>query len=119
MRIITDVFPAHVVAAAPGVFENAWDIETDPPSKGGHYIGKTRVVLTDKTIVVAVDGSEGPVIVFRETYVDYMKSNKPTENSFVVTESGKMVAFKKDTACGCGSRLRSWHAYNTLTALEN
>ncbi len=118
MRIVTDVFPAHVVAAAPGVFESPWEIETDPPSPGGHYVGKARVVLTEKTIVVAIDSPEGAMIVFRETYVDYVKSNKPSENSFVTTESGKIIAFKKDSACGCGSRLRSWHAYNTLTALE-
>lgn len=118
MRIVTDVFPAHVVAVAAGVFESPWEIESDPPSPEGHYVGKARVVLTEKTIVVAIDSPEGAVIAFRETYVDYIKSNKQTENSFVTTESGKMIAFKKDLGCGCGSRLRSWHAYNTLTALE-
>lgn len=117
MKIVTDLFPCHVVAVAPGIFTDPTLIRSDPPSKEGHYVGKARVVLTEEVIVIAVDGPEGAVIAFRERYVDYIKSKITTEDSYVVTESGKMLAFKKDTNCGCGSRLRSWNAYNTLTAL--
>jgi hypothetical protein len=117
MKIIKDVFPAHVVAVAADIFEDPRHISSFPPSPEGTYVNKTRVVLTDEAIVIAVDGSDGPVVVFQERYIDYFASKKDTEDSHIITKSGKMLAFKKDTSCGCGSRLRSWHAYNTLTAL--
>lgn len=117
MKIIKDLFPCHVVAVAADIFDDPRDITSYQPSPEGTYVGKTRVVLTDEAIVIAVDGATGPVVAFQERYVDYFAAEKDTEDSHVITKSGKMIAFKKDTSCGCGSRLRSWHAYNTLTAL--
>lgn len=67
-------------------------------------------------MIVAKDGDQGPQIVFKETYDTYIASDEVTKDSFVVTSSGKMLAFKKDTGCGCGSRLRGWNPYKTLNA---
>ena len=117
MKLIKDIFPAHVTLFPAEVFTDPRQISSFPPTEGGHYVNKTRVVLTETQIVIAVDGTDGPVIAFRETYIDFFNSKKDTEDSHVITTSGKMIAFKKDTNCGCGSRLRSWNAYNTLTAL--
>ena len=38
---------------------------------------------------------------------------------FGTTVSGKRFAFKKDTNCGCGSRLRSWNPYKTLSSIKD
>jgi hypothetical protein len=117
MKIIRDVFPAHVVAVSAGIFDDPRHISSYPPSPEGTYVNKTRVVLTNEAIVIATDGPTGPIVVFQERYVDYFASKNDSEDSHIITKSGKMLAFKKDSSCGCGSRLRSWHAYNTLTAL--
>jgi hypothetical protein len=117
MKIVKDLFPCHVVAVAADIFEDPRVITSYQPSPEGTYVGKTRVVLTDEAIVIAADSATGPVVVFQERYVEYFAAKKDTEDSHIITKSGKMIAFKKDTSCGCGSRLRSWHAYNTLTAL--
>jgi len=117
MKIIYDVFPAHVAVLPAGVLTDPRDLSSQPNSENSYYVGKARVVLTETTIVIAVDAPEGAQIIFRESYIDFFKSKTTSEDSHIITSSGKMVAFKKDNNCGCGSRLRSWNVYNTLTAL--
>lgn len=117
MKIIRDVFPAHLSVAAAGVFTDPRDMQSFPPLENTQYVDKTRIVMTDEAILVASDSPSGPIVIFQEQYIDYFKSKKDSEDSYVITKSGKMLAFKKDSACGCGSRLRSWHAYNTIVAL--
>jgi hypothetical protein len=52
--------------------------------------------------------------VFQENITFYEKYEKVHR---VITETGKLIAFKKDDNCGCGSRLRSWSPYgSTLMA---
>jgi hypothetical protein len=115
MKILLDVFPAHTVAAAPGQFEHVEDIKSDPATPETHYVGTTRVILTEEMIIVAQDSPEGAKIIFRERYHTFLPG---TENR-VVTDSGKMLAFKKDTNCGCGSRLRGWNPYKTLNSIKD
>ena len=115
MKIIMDVFPAHVAAAAPGDFENVEDIKSDPATPGTHYVATTRVIVTEDTVVIAQDSPEGAKIIFREEYETLIPG---TENR-VVTVSGKMLAFKKDTNCGCGSRLRGWNPYKTINSIKD
>jgi len=115
MKILLDVFPAHVVAAAPGQFESVEDIKSDPPTPGTHYVGTTRVIITEDMILVAQDSPEGAKIVFRERYHTLING---VENR-VITDSGKMLAFKKDTNCGCGSRLRGWNPYKTINSIKD
>lgn len=117
MKIITDVFPAHVAVLPAGVLTDPRDLSSMPTSENAYYVGKTRVVMTEDAIFIAQDSPEGAKIIFRESYIDYFKSKNSSEDSHIITSSGKMLAFKKDHACGCGSRLRSWNAYNTITAL--
>ena len=117
MKIIYDVYPAHVAVIPAGVLVDPRDLSSQPNSENSYYVGKARVVLTEEVIVIAIDSTDGAQIVFRESYIDFFKSKTPNEDSHVITSSGKMIAFKKDNNCGCGSRLRSWHVYNTLTAL--
>jgi hypothetical protein len=81
---------------------------------GSYYIGTARVIITDTNITIAADDAAGPQIVFNERYTSFEKSTSPETDSYVITESGKMLAYKKDNNCGCGSRLRSWNPYKTL-----
>lgn len=115
MKILLDRFPCHLAAIGPGEIEDVTTLRSFEPTKGSNYLEITRVIITDTLILVAKDGNDGPQIVFRETYDQFIPSSEPTKDSFVVTASGKMLAFKKDTGCGCGSRLRGWNPYKTLT----
>ena len=81
-----------------------------------YYVQTTRVIITDTNITVASDSPTGAQIIFNEHYTYFEKAASPELDSYVVTESGKMISFKKDTNCGCGSRLRSWNPYKTLSS---
>jgi hypothetical protein len=114
MQIIHDVFPAHVSLAAANVFTDVHQLISYPNNPGTYYIQTSRVIITDTNITIAADAPEGPQIVFNERYTSFEKSTSPDADSYVITESGKMLAYKKDVNCGCGSRLRSWNPYKTL-----
>lgn len=116
MKIILDRFPCHLVAIAADKLDDVTALRSYDPTPGATYLEVTRVIITEDQIVVAKDSDSGPQIVFRESYDQYIPSTELTKDSFVVTSSGKMLAFKKDTGCGCGSRLRGWNPYKTLNA---
>ena len=111
MKIVQDVFPAYLTVAAPGRFESPQEIHSHPPMPDCYHHDKVRVVVTSDLILVAVDSTTGPVIIFREKYTSHDKSNVASEDSYVTTESGKMLVFSRNDACGCGSRLRGWNPY--------
>lgn len=117
MKIITDIFPAHVAVAPEGAFENLEDLKSVDSNPLSHYVAKTRVVVFDNYVVVAVDSPEGAKIIFREKYINFFKGETPEKEHRLITESGKMMAFRKDTNCGCGSRLRSWNPYKTVNSM--
>lgn len=119
MQILVDVFPAHVAIVLPGSLENIEDLKSDPPTKDATYIQTARVVMTEDTIYVAIDSYKGPLITFIEGYTrdNYYQAVSKTDDYRVMTNTGKMIAFKKDTNCGCGSRLRGWNPYKTITAM--
>jgi hypothetical protein len=115
MKVLKDIFPAHIAVVPAGFLEDIYDLKSAPATKGAYYLATTRVIVTDEIIVVAQDSPEGAKIVFQEKYEVFL-----TEGEFrVVTVSGKMLAFKKDTNCGCGSRLRSWNAYKTIQSMKD
>jgi 2',3'-cyclic-nucleotide 2'-phosphodiesterase (5'-nucleotidase family) len=116
MQILHDVFPAHVALAASNTFTDVHQLISYPNNVGTYYIQTARVIVTDTNITIAADAPEGPQIVFNERYTSFEKSTNPETDSYVITESGKMLAYKKDVNCGCGSRLRSWNPYKTLTS---
>jgi hypothetical protein len=119
MKIIMDVFPAHLVVAAAGKFDDVSSLKSSPPTEGAHYVATTRVIITEEVIVVAADSPTGPAIIFRERYVELEKADHVTNDTRLVTVSGKMLVFKKDTNCGCGSRLRGWNAYKTINSMKD
>ena len=116
MQILHDVFPAHVSLVPANAITDVHTLVSYPNSLGSYYIQTARVIVTDTNITIAADAPEGPQIVFNERYTFFEKAATPETDSYVITESGKMLAYKKDVNCGCGSRLRSWNPYKTLTS---
>ena len=118
-NIVLDRFPCHLAAIGPGKLEDVTTMRSFEPTPGSTYLEITRVIITDEMVVVAKDSPQGPKIVFREAYETFIPSEDPKTDSWVVTTSGKMIAFKKDTGCGCGSRLRGWNPYKTLNSIKD
>ena len=50
-------------------------------------------------------------IIINASEFEFDKAGTKMEDSYIVTKTGKMVAFKLDRNCGCGSRLRAWNPY--------
>jgi hypothetical protein len=125
MKIQTDIFPCHV-SVAPANFHDGdlQSLQSHPVQDAAFYLQTARVlVLTNDVdvlmVVIAQDSPEGAQIVFQESVQEYIPSANQEEDSRVKTSSGKMLAFKKDTNCGCGSRLRSWNPYRTLSSTKD
>lgn len=116
MKILFDLFPAVLVAAAPGVLEDLDQIMVVPPTENAFMVDKCRIVVDEDLIIVAVDSPEGAKVIFQEEYDVFIKNR--SGESKILTKSGKMLAFKRDENCGCGSRLRSWNPTRTLNTLK-
>lgn len=120
IQVILDVFPAHFQITPADHLESVDVLNAHPPTKDSdiYYLATTRVVLTQDTVTVAQDSPNGAMIVFQEKYSKdkLLGPDGPSKTYRLTTESGKMLAFQKDTNCGCGSRLRSWNPYKTLTS---
>ena len=118
MKVQADIFPAIATLAEPGSLE---DIDTLLPRgsapKGSRKVDACRITVVDGLLLIAVDSPTGPKLVFREKVEFYSKKERVHRAK---TETGKYVAFSKDSNCGCGSRLRAWNPYrNILTSQED
>ena len=111
MKILKDEFPAYVSVMPTGMLDSYSNLMSFPVTEGAYGHDKTRVVVTDTRVIVAVDSNDGPMIIFSEDYEDFHKSNVKTYDSYVVTKTGKILAFRRNESCGCGSRLRGWNPY--------
>ncbi len=118
MKIIHDVFPAFV-AVAPADTHDILELRSQPHSAGSYQVTKCRVVVTDSRVIVAHDGQTGPVIIFNEGYEHFDKSEDKKLDSRIVTLSGKMLVYRKDENCGCGSRLRAWNPYRHVYSTQD
>jgi hypothetical protein len=119
MKLLQDIFPANFTITPPNLLTDVHDLSPVSPPKGGTLVQTTRVIITDTNITVAQDAPSGAQIIFNERYSFFEKGSKETETSYIITESGKFIAFRKDTNCGCGSRLRSWNPYKTLNSIRD
>lgn len=118
MQIRHDVFPA-TVAVAPAAFETPLnELKSAPVTKNARQINTARVVVAANTITIATDGPVGPVVVFQEDidWTTHYKNPDKSKDSYVQTVSGIKIAYRKDSACGCGSRLRSWNPYKYVSS---
>jgi hypothetical protein len=123
MKIIHDVFPAHLSVASSDYSDDEFSIRSKGNPEGVFYKDITRVVLVEDdiglTIWVAQDSPTGPQIIFQERLAILHKADKPEQDSHAKTVSGKILAFSKDNNCGCGSRLKSWNPYRTLHSIKD
>ena len=108
MRAIADVFPAILWIAPPDSVALDELVIPGPSPEGTRKVDRVRVVVMGDLVLVAQDSPEGPKLVFKEKFVhNHVEGKLHT----VLTESGKVLAFIKDSNCGCGSRLRTWNPY--------
>jgi hypothetical protein len=116
-----DVFPA-LVALVPADDPVELAVVSSSPifPSTARQVNTARVVVMDDLIIIAIDGGgAGPKIVFREAIKPETFIKNQGSDSFVETVSGKKVAYKKDNACGCGSRLRTWRPYNNVNSSKD
>jgi hypothetical protein len=119
LKILADIFPAHLQVAPANTFSDVRELNPAPAKDGLFYVGTTRTLITEENdiqkIVVAVDSPDGAQIIFLEELEEALQEDKVYR---AITKSGKMLAFTKDTNCGCGSRLRAWNPYRTLNSIR-
>lgn len=117
MKIKCDIFPAVFVLAGSDV-KDPITSNTSPTSPSMRRMDSVRIVVTDTHILIANDSPHGPSLVFKEEIIPETFHGPATkgDDTFVTTVQGKRFAFRKDNSCGCGSRLRTWRPYDSLTA---
>ena len=122
MKITHDIFPASILVASPDVFQDFTLASTSSSSltnpTGARSFTRVRLVvmedLTSQVVLVAADHPDGPRLVFREVIRTLNWSGNKRQDSQLITESGKVIAFKYVRGCDCGSRLRSWSPYQIM-----
>lgn len=122
MRVQQDTFPALVVIALPS---SSIPLETlsSTASRGEdvRQINTARVAIVGNRIIIATDGAMGPVVVFEEE-VDtstFVKAPDNQSDHRIMTTKGLKVAFRKDSSCGCGSRLKSWSPFRFISSVAD
>jgi hypothetical protein len=117
LKILVDIFPAHLQVAPANALSDVSELNPAPAKDGLFYVATTRSLIIEEDgiqkVIVAVDSPDGAQVIFLEEIEDAFE-DKTTKTYRIVTKSGKMLAFTKDTNCGCGSRLRAWNPYRTL-----
>lgn len=115
-----DVFPATLVVTAEDFDTPVEQLQSRPPTPGAANLAITRVVVTQDRVMVAIDDASGPKVVFSENIhpETHFKGNTEVD-SYVTTLSGKKLAWRKDSACGCGSRLRSWRPFKHMSSSKD
>lgn len=122
MKVLADVFPAIVVAAPSGSFDDYTRLGTDiSRPRGAMSVDRARIIVFEELVLVAVDSTSGapPQLVFREGVRSVNLSGSRDVDSQLLTESGKGLAFRRQDNCGCGSRLRAWNPYKTLNSIKD
>ena len=116
MKIKCDVFPALFVLAGSDYREPITSNST-PNHPSVRRMNSVRIVVTDTHILIAQDSPHGPSLVFKEEIspTTFHGSATKGDDYTVTTVQGKRFSFRKDNSCGCGSRLRTWRPYDSLT----
>lgn len=117
------MFPAQVLVTAPNVVTRDVyaELQVTDVQRFEHSrrVEPVRVVLTDELIMVAADGANGPMLIFREKYLKDTLLLDKKGTTRLITANGKAVALRKDSGCGCGSMLRAWNPYKTLHSMKD
>lgn len=125
MRVLHDLFPAFITVVPPNTVDDFRSVavtSSNLPS-GARYLERVRLVVTSDArgdiVMVAADHHTGPRLIFSERLADLNWSGNKTDDSQLITESGKIIAFKYVKGCNCGSRLRSWSPYRTMDSIKD
>ena len=124
MHIVFDMFPARVLVI-PEQDSNATlsqeDLGYTTPVPNSRKVEAVRVVLTEATVMIAGDSSNGPVLIFQEKYdpSTLVLNKNRSKPGRLTTVNGKIIVFQKDENCGCGSKLRSWNPYRTVYSTKD
>lgn len=122
MGVKYDLFPAFVTIASPDEALTLDDVQSGPPRPNtARSFDKARVIVFTDRILIAIDGDQGPKIILDEAYPQgtFIRSGDRSTDSKLITALGFRLAFKRNDACGCGSRLRSWNPYRTLSSTKD
>jgi hypothetical protein len=125
MRVLHDLFPAFITVVPPNVVDDFKSVAVTSSNlpAGARYLERVRIVVTsdDKgdIVMVAADHHTGPRLIFSERLADLNWSGNKTDDSQLITQSGKIIAFKYQKGCNCGSRLRSWSPYRTMDSIKD
>lgn len=119
MSVKHDIFPAFVALLPADDPTPLLEMTSGPlHPKTARQVITARVVLFNNRITIAVDGNDGPKVIFNQE-VDpstFKKAPKQSQDSFIQTTAGIKIAYRKDENCGCGSRLRSWNPYRIVNS---
>lgn len=125
MKVIHDIFPAFITVVPPNTVDDFRSVAVTSSSlpSGARYLERVRLVVTSDAkgsiVMVAADHHTGPRLIFSERLTDLNWSGNKTDDSQLITESGKIIAFKYVKGCNCGSRLRSWSPYRTMDSIKD
>lgn len=109
-RFTLDIFPALVNLALGSHEVPVEELQATPyHDERVRQFNSARVTVLHGYVMIALEGYQGPKLVFREKAVQVFRNPTRSGLSWVVTETGKKLAIARDDACGCGSRLRSWN----------
>lgn len=123
-----DVFPAIVVIAPESAPTASSLTSRAPGDDGTHVLDRVRVVVTLDRVIVFRDSASGPEAAFSERLADYVpaepvaglrnRNNVPQE-SLLTTDSGKTLAFRRGSGCGCGSKLKTFSPTSAIAAYSS
>lgn len=106
-QVTSDTFPANV---------------TFPD---GTTTERNRVITTPDRIMIYRDSSTGPTLAYDQPISDLTPSPQPTRlrelynrppNSATLSDGSGTVTWYRGAGCGCGSRLKTFNPFRTLTA---
>lgn len=75
----------------------------------GERFTPARVIVTDDTLYVYMDGQGGPRVAYETRLEDF--TGRRTIGYTVTAADGQEVAINRASGCGCGSRLRGFHPF--------
>lgn len=125
LKIRADVFPAILTVSPPAAPPADSLAPLHPDSR---RIERVRVVVTLDAVFVFQDDPRGPQLIFSERLHSYApppppnrtqraipNSKTPPRQATLQTDSGKTLAFYRDGSCGCGSRLKGFNPFDSIT----
>ena len=114
VTILTDLFPALVAVYPSSVLSGAvspfsgFGVSNDGATK----FYESRVIVHKNLVIVGADSPRGPQTMFKANVSEVFKDGSYTR---VLTSQGDLVVFAKSKGCGCGTRLRSWNPYGSVS----